>query len=330
MRHALLGLAAAAASAIVAFAPAAAATLTQITPYADPLGGWTTVSDINDAGWMTGTIARPDGSRVGFVRDPFGNFETFAYNQSAWGRSIDNNNRVTVWGLDSSNDPRKGLEAIRDPNGSFSTLFNPADNTPLHGIPGTTNSFGTVVGDFRDAAQGGRRRGFILDGLNFAVFDVPGAALTAARGINDAGVIAGFYGDNVLDYGFIYAGGVFTTVMHPDAEAATYLQDINNSGLVAGNWQGADDSFHPFVYDVATGKFTDIDVGGDTTLHAWGIDNKGRVILSTNPGAGAVSYLYDPTRAVPEPATWLLTIAGFTGAGLALRRARRSPLAVAL
>jgi probable HAF family extracellular repeat protein len=55
---------------------------------------------------------------------------------------------------------------------------------------------------------------------NFISFDVPGAALTNAQGINDDGGVVGFYIDGAgKQHGFLVSGGKFTTIDYPGALA---------------------------------------------------------------------------------------------------------------
>ena len=63
---------------------------------------------------------------------------------------------------------------------------------------------------------------------------------TEAIAINDAGVIVGVYftSDPSLTQGFVLSGGVYTTLTIP-GEPYTFLDDINNNGVVLGNYQDA-------------------------------------------------------------------------------------------
>ena len=50
----------------------------------------------------------------------------------------------------------------------------------------------------------------------YTTIDVPGAASTVAVGVNDLGVVSGFYFDSSgNEHGFLYRDGTFTTVTCP-------------------------------------------------------------------------------------------------------------------
>jgi uncharacterized membrane protein len=70
------------------------------------------------------------------------------------------------------------------------------------------NDLGQVVGN--DGFQG-----FVLNQGVETTFSVSGATATFARGINNAGQIAGFSFSGGLASGFIYMGGSFTTILFP-------------------------------------------------------------------------------------------------------------------
>ena len=88
--------------------------------------------------------------------------------------------------------------------------------------------------------------GFINTGGTFTTLDVPGAGLTFAFGINDAGQVAGLFSDssNVF-HGFINTGGTFTTLDVPGA-SLTDAFGINNAGQVVGVFSDSSGT-HGFV-----------------------------------------------------------------------------------
>src|SRR5688572_15011385 len=67
----------------------------------------------------------------------------------------------------------------------------------------------------------------------FTPIDVPGATLTDANGINDAGQVVGSYTAGGITHGFLLSGGIFTPIDVPDATATT-AWDINDSGHITG------------------------------------------------------------------------------------------------
>ena len=61
---------------------------------------------------------------------------------------------------------------------------------------------------------------------------VPGAIVTEANGINNAGQIVGQYAANGTGYGFLYDNGVYTTLAIP--ADYVFAEDINDSGQIVG------------------------------------------------------------------------------------------------
>jgi len=74
-----------------------------------------------------------------------------------------------------------------------------------------------------------------LSGGVYTSIDVPGADLTVAFGINDAGQIVGFYGGSTGNHGFLLSGGVYTSIDVPGA-VETYAAGINDAGQVVGRY----------------------------------------------------------------------------------------------
>jgi probable HAF family extracellular repeat protein len=112
---------------------------------------------------------------------------------------------------------------------------------PVYGI----NNNGDIVGRYCESAFGfycGIRRGYLYDGSTYTYLDHPDAAPpssgangTEARGINDDGLIVGYYYDtNQKTHGFLYDGYTYTTIEFPGTTATTVL-DINNDGVIVGS-----------------------------------------------------------------------------------------------
>lgn len=139
----------------------------------------------------------------------------------------------------------------------------------------------------------------------FATIDVPGAAATAASGINDAGQIVGLFIDGSGQYhGFLYSGGSFTTIDVP-AAAGTEPLGINNEGQVVG-WFCSEaldvcetDVFnnhtagiaHGFLY--SGGAFATIDVPGAIYTQVYGINNVGQIVGGyANLSSGSHGFVF--------------------------------------
>lgn len=327
-----LGLLAAGAVACLAAAGAAeAATLTPIVSYADPAGGATSVLGVNNAGWMTGAINEADGGSLGFVRDASGVYTTFAANGlfSTIGRAIDNSNTVIGYATDATFSIQADTEFTRTTGGTVTALQNPNTAAPLHGIAQGVNASGAIVGDYYSGPGGTTPElGYILDGANFVVLSAPSSTRTAARGIEDDGTVAGWAILGGVQEGFIEQGGVYSFFQSPDAGAiGTVFEDINNNGLVSGEWMDSGGFNHAFVFDSSLHLFTDITVPGATSTSAFGLNDAGDVVVSTTGlTEGPTNFLYH-AGAVPEPTVWATLVLGFFGLGGVLRR-RNAALAV--
>jgi hypothetical protein len=110
------------------------------------------------------------------------------------------------------------------------------------------NNQGEAVGMYADAH-------FIYHGLlraadgSLSTLDYPGSDYTQLTGINDQGVITGFY-QSPVDYslrGFRYARGVFDDLVAPDASNGTYPRAIAADGRIAGWYVDGEGTVRSFI-----------------------------------------------------------------------------------
>jgi len=106
------------------------------------------------------------------------------------------------------------------------------------------NNLGQVVG-FTDSL------GFKCVGSKCQTFSVPGATQTSAEGINDAGVIVGWYLSGACDCGFLLKAGKYFSFQYPGA-AFTEAVGINNSGQLVGAYTFDFETYHGFVTNPLT------------------------------------------------------------------------------
>ncbi|MGZ6018113.1 MAG: PEPxxWA-CTERM sorting domain-containing protein [Phenylobacterium sp.] len=318
------------AAAVVAIGAGAAQAGTLTAIASDPLATSTSVLDINNSGWMTGNVV-VGGQTLGFIRDAGGTYTTFSVNTDTFGRGIDNHNNILGYATDATQSFATDNEYMRTPGGVVTLLQNPNTSAPLHGIGQGANDAGAIVGDYI-ATPGGLspHNGYILHGASFTDLTVPGETRTSARAIEDDGTVAGWALDATgFQEGWIYSGGVFTTFQDPNAAAGnrgTIFEDINNSGLVAGMWIDSGGADHAFEFNSLTNTFTEIAVAGATNVQAFGVNDHGDVVLTTDIQRGPNNFIFN-AGGVPEPATWAMMLTGFFGLGSMLRR-RRAALAV--
>ncbi len=86
------------------------------------------------------------------------------------------------------------------------------------------------------AIQNGRAHGIAF----------PGAIETVALGVNDGGVIVGWYGENGRSYAFAYARGKYISFAYP-GEAYTFASGINDAGQVVGYYSSDNQTYCGFV-----------------------------------------------------------------------------------
>lgn len=215
---------------------------------------------------------------------------------------------------------------------TLATPPNPGGNTNPNGVNNARQVVGTVSA-FTPAPNGQpgtlTGEGFVSSGGTYVTLNAPGAALTDARGINDAGQVVGSYlltpGSAGPRQGFLYSGGAFTTLNRPGA-ASTFLTGINDGGEVVGYYQDAAGQTHGFTE--TGGVFSDIPAENGQVFIPQAVNNLGVLVGPlVTPGQilRGVNYVATP-QAVPEPASAGGAAAGLAGLGLGalVRRRRRA------
>jgi large repetitive protein len=108
-------------------------------------------------------------------------------------------------------------------------------------------------------------------------FDVSGATLTEAFGVNAQGTIVGLFEDSTsATHGFVDKGGVTTTF---DAPASTFTEvtGINDNGDIVGVFIDKSSAEHGFL-ETSSGTFSQIDAPGASTTLAFGINDSGTIV----------------------------------------------------
>ncbi|TMI88029.1 MAG: hypothetical protein E6H00_13780 [Bacillati bacterium ANGP1] len=127
-------------------------------------------------------------------------------------------------------------------------------------------------------------------------FDVPGAALTWAFGINNADAIVGYYQDATAGaayHGFIHQGTSYTTgftTVDVPGSILTYAQGINDLGDIVGIYEDAAGTTHGFLHhgtDYTQGYLTINVPGAECCISPNGIANDG-TIAGTYGGKGHI------------------------------------------
>jgi hypothetical protein len=93
--------------------------------------------------------------------------------------------------------------------------------------------------------------------VQYTTIDVPGAVSTVAVGVNDSGVVSGFYFDSSgNEHGFVDRDGRFTAINDPNAGTAagqgTSVGYINDFGEVTGSYTESNGDTVAFAGPVGT------------------------------------------------------------------------------
>src|SRR6266446_3381687 len=123
--------------------------------------------------------------------------------------------------------------------------------------------------------------------FTFTQLDVPGATLTAARGINDAGQIVGVFANGTGTHGFLDTGGSFTPLDAPGATTTT-ARGINDAAQIVGFFSNSTGT-HGFLY--TGGSFAPFDVPGTSFTTAFGINDAAQIVGFFNDSMGSHGFL---------------------------------------
>jgi hypothetical protein len=188
------------------------------------------------------------------------------------------------------------------------------------------NNSDLAVGFYNDSH--GDSHGYTFDiATNTFSTDIndPLAVSTVTAAINNSDEIAGFFTDSGgVIHGFIDNGGSFSTV-DPLGATETELLGLNDKGIADG-FAVIGGVQHGILYNSLTKMFTILDPPGSTSTTLNGLNDAGDVVGFFVDAAGNTDGTLGTP--VPEPATWLMILAGFAGLGcLGLRRSRRPGVA---
>jgi uncharacterized membrane protein len=128
--------------------------------------------------------------------------------------------------------------------------------------------------------------------ITLTTITVPGAAVTEINGINSAGDMVGFYGQNLEEAisGFSYLGGEFTYFDYP-GQSYTVPGAINDSNVIVGYATQVPSEGAPvygFTYDGTS--FTTLTDGSDYATYGFGINNAGVVVGRAGGLYGAAAF----------------------------------------
>jgi hypothetical protein len=183
---------------------------------------------INDRGVIVGQYTTSSGSMPGFVRLSANSYITINAPDASTGTNV-----VNVQGI---NNKGQVIGFYEGTDGNVHGF-----TADIKGVKGGSTITGTAIADPTIPSVAGE----------------PGATFVFSQllGINDKGIVVGYYGDSTLSqHGFIYNThtGVYTFLDDPDEAfnngvEVTQITGITNSGEITGFYSDANGVFHGFV-----------------------------------------------------------------------------------
>lgn len=268
----------------------------------------TTIFDINDKGIATGSWYDPSGVEHGYVGSPVGgNYTTFddPTDPGTQPRGIDNGGDIVGFDNSQSGSAESYIPFERTPDGTITSVTR--SGVTLNDLVQGINKKGVFAGSYLNTSLQ------IVGYLGRSAKYTGGAKLkgirntgVAARGIDTAGDIVGWYDDaNGVPHGFLLpSGGSARTVDNPARNAAsTVLEGINDMGAASGYYTDTSGMIHGFTYEIAANTFHEIKVPGSSSfVQAWGINDKGWVAIGSD--AGYFVYCPSPAHCVGTAAAY--------------------------
>jgi hypothetical protein len=153
------------------------------------------------------------------------------------------------------------------------------------------NNSGEVIGAY---SLIGGVNGFIWEGNDscFGFADPSGLAFTEAWGVNDSGLIAGYYTDSSTEdfQGFEYteSSNTFSTISCP-GYPITRAYGINNAGIIVGDVANSSGVYSGMAY--VSGKCTVFNYPGATDTYGRGINSKNQITGFFTNSSGTFGFV---------------------------------------
>ena len=203
---------------------------------------------------------------------------------------------------------------------SFSTVDAPG--TAFNQLLGINDGLRAIGYSSLDPTGMTLQRSYMVSGTTFTYLDgfLPmGVGNNQAVGINNAGLVVGFYADSMgVFHGYLFNGTTAMTLDHPSA-MGTQAFGINNHGEIVGDYTDSMGVMQGFVYQ--GGVFHTVDapkgVAGSTVIN--GVNDLGQLVgFYTDANDNVIGFVATPT---PESGSLALLGSGLlVGLGLLRRK----------
>lgn len=205
-----------------------------------PGGDDTLAIGINDSGLISGNaLINQSTGAAGFTFDGT-KFTSIQLRGQSATLVYGINNAGIVVGADGSLAATEGFELAGK---HFHQILPPGNYCSVYA--NAINNLGEVVGSVCGAA--GEDSGFVLKNGQYQFIGVTGANdSTIPSGVNDKGIVVGYYGKGVNFIGFAFINGKYLTFSYPGA-LYTFALGINSNGQIVGSYSIDLQTYHGFV-----------------------------------------------------------------------------------
>ncbi len=265
-----------------------------ITTLTGPSGAATVQAlGLNDIGQVVGSFTDAKGNTHGFIYNEASRTYTVVNDPNAKGMTVVNGindiGQAVGFYLDHKGNTDGMLVTLphAPTHFRFETLNNAHDPTFNQLL--AINNAGVIAGYFGSGATGHPNKGYTLSPPygqgNYTNENFPTSAQTQVTGINNAGLTVGFWVDGAGDnLGFVDKNGSFTTALDPNAPSlggktpvTEQFLGVNDLNQAAGFYNDAAGNAHGFIYNIADGNFSAVNVAGASQVTATDINDRGMV-----------------------------------------------------
>jgi hypothetical protein len=202
---------------------------------------------------------------------------------------------------------------------TFTTVDSPG--TKFNQLLGINDGLTAVGYSSLDSAGLALQRSYMVSGTTFTYLDgfLPaGTQNNQAVGINNAGLVVGFYADSTgVFHGYLFNGTSATTLNYTGPTQGTQAFGINNHGEIVGDYTDSTGVMHGFTYIGGVWQTVDDPSGAPGSTVINGVNDLGQLVgFYVDSHDNTVGFVATPT---PEPGSLVLLGSGLL-AGLGVLR----------